>query len=146
MSQTPRHINTDRSLSRPGQAARAPQAAPEQNTRSTAGAQHAPPPRRPAQPDMGGNDAPRRRKKKKKTPLWLPFAIVMGVIAVISGVVVYGVSLVNKVEDSIRPAESPFESAGASARMKVPPSYRSCPNRRGVQGRCGQHSGLRHRL
>ena len=99
MSQTPRHINTDRSLSRPGQAARAPQAAPEQNTRSTAGAQHAPPPRRPAQPDMGGNDAPRRRKKKKKTPLWLPFAIVMGVIAVISGVVVYGVSLVNKVED-----------------------------------------------
>ena len=106
MSQTPRHINTDRSLSRPGQAARAPQAAPEQNTRSTAGAQHAPPPRRPAQPDMGGNDAPRRRKKKKKTPLWLPFAIVMGVIAVISGVVVYGVSLVNKVEDSIRPAES----------------------------------------
>ena len=95
MSQTPRHINTDRSLSRPGQAARAPQAAPEQNTRSTAGAQHAPPPRRPAQPDMGGNDAPRRRKLKKKTPLWLPFAIVMGVSAVISGVVVYGVSLVN---------------------------------------------------
>ena len=106
MSQKPRHINTDRSLSRPGQAARAPQAAPEQNTRNTAGAQHAAPPRRPAQPDMGGNDAPRRRKKKKKTPLWLPFAIVMGVIAVISGVVVYGVSLVNKVEDSIRPAES----------------------------------------
>ena len=30
MSQTPRHINTDRSLSRPDQAARAPQAAPEQ--------------------------------------------------------------------------------------------------------------------
>ena len=106
MSQTPRHINTDRSLSRPDQAARAPQAAPEQNTRSTAGAQHAAPPRRPAQPEMGGDDAPRRRKKKKKTPLWLPFAIVMGVIAVISGVVVYGVSLVNKVEDSIRPAES----------------------------------------
>ena len=106
MSQTPRHINTDRSLSRPDQAARAPQAAPEQNTRSTAGAQHAAPPRRPAPPDMGGDDAPRRRKKKKKTPLWLPFAIVMGVIAVISGVVVYGVGLVNKVEDSIRPAES----------------------------------------
>ena len=48
MSQTPRHINTDRSLSRPDQAARAPQAAPEQNTRSTAGAQHAAP------PDPGG--------------------------------------------------------------------------------------------
>ena len=106
MSQKPRHINTDRSLNRPDQAARAPQAAPEQNTRSTAGAQHAAPPRYAAQPDLGGDDAPRRRKKKKKTPLWLPFAIVMGVIAVISGVVVYGVSLVNKVEDSIRPAES----------------------------------------
>ena len=44
MSQTPRHINTDRSLSRPDQAARAPKTAPEQNTRSTAGAQHAAPP------------------------------------------------------------------------------------------------------
>ena len=96
MSQTPRHINTDRSLSRPDQAARAPQAAPEQNTRSTAGAQHAAPPRYAAQPDLGGDDAPRRRKKKKKTPLWLPFAIVMGVIAEISGVVVYGVSLDRK--------------------------------------------------
>ena len=103
MSQTPRHINTDRSLSRPGQAARAPQAAPEQNTRSTAGAQHAPPPRRPAQPDMGGNGAPRRRKKKKKTPVWLPMAVTLAVLAVISGGVVYAV---NKVEDSIRPAES----------------------------------------
>ena len=107
MSQTPRHINTDRSLGRPDQAASTSRPAPEQqNTRSTTGAQHAAPPRYAAQPDMGGDDAPRRRKKKKKTPLWLPFAIVMGVIAVISGVVVYGVSLVNKVEDSIRPAES----------------------------------------
>ena len=69
MSQKPHHINTDRSLSRPDQAARAPQAAPEQNTRSNAGAQHAAPPRRPTQPNMNGNDAPRRRKKKKKTPL-----------------------------------------------------------------------------
>jgi len=39
-------------------------------------------------------------------PLWLPFAVVMAIIAVISGVVVYGVSLVNKVEDSIRPDDS----------------------------------------
>ena len=84
MSQTPRHINTDRSLSRPDQAARAPQAAPEQNTRSTAGAQHAAPPRRPAQPDMGGDNAPRRRKKKKKTPLWLPLAVTLAVLAVIT--------------------------------------------------------------
>ena len=106
MSQTPRHINTDRSLSRPGQAARAPQAAPEQNTRSTAGAQHAPPPRRPAQPDMGGNDAPRRRKKKKKTPMWLPMAVTLAVLAVISGVVVYAVNMVNKVEDNLKPEEN----------------------------------------
>ena len=106
MSQTPRHINTDRSLSRPGQAARAPQAAPEQNTRSTAGAQHAPPPRRPAQPDMGGNDAPRRRKKKKKTPVWLPMAVTLAVLAVISGVVVYAVNMVNKVEDNLKPEEN----------------------------------------
>ena len=106
MSQTPRHINTDRSLSRPGQAARAPQAAPEQNTRSTAGAQHAPPPRRPAQPDMGGNGAPRRRKKKKKTPVWLPMAVTLAVLAVISGVVVYAVNMVNKVEDNLKPEEN----------------------------------------
>ena len=106
MSQTPRHINTDRSLSRPGQAARAPQAAPEQNTRSTAGAQHAPPPRRPAQPDMGGNGAPRRRKKKKKTPMWLPMAVTLAVLAVISGVVVYAVNMVNKVEDNLKPEEN----------------------------------------
>ena len=106
MSQTPRHINTDRSLSRPGQAARAPQAAPEQNTRSTAGAQHAPPPRRPAQPDMGGNDAPRRRKKKKKTPMWLPMAVTLAVLAVISGVVVYAVNMMNKVEENLKPEEN----------------------------------------
>ena len=106
MSQTPRHINTDRSLSRPDQAARAPQAAPEQNTRSTAGAQHAPPPRRPAQPDMGGNDAPRRRKKKKKTPVWLPMAVTLAVLAVISGVVVYAVNMMNKVEENLKPEEN----------------------------------------
>ena len=102
MSQTPRHINTDRSLGRPGQAARAPQAAPEQNTRSTAGAQHAAPPRRPAQPDMGGNEAPRRPKKKKKTPLWLPLVVTLAVLAVISGVVVYAAGMVSRVEENIR--------------------------------------------
>ena len=51
-------------------------------------------------------EPPRRRKKKKKTPLWLPFAVVMAVIAVVSGVVVYGVSMLNKVEDSLRPDDS----------------------------------------
>ena len=48
----------------------------------------------------------RAAAKEKKMPLWLPFAVVMAIIAVISGVVVYGVSLVNKVEDSIRPDDS----------------------------------------
>ena len=38
--------------------------------------------------------------------MWLPLAVVMAVIAVVSGVVVYGVSLVNRVEDSIRPDDS----------------------------------------
>ena len=116
MSQTPRRINTDRSLNRPDQAAStAHRTVGQHSAASGSGGQHAAPrrpassgnqnvPRRPAQ--SGNNGAPRRRRKKKRTPLWLPFAIVMGVIAVISGVVVYGVGLVNKVEDSIRPAES----------------------------------------
>ena len=122
MSQTPRHIKTDRSLNRPTErrAEKAPASrpvqpaqpdffaeekpAPAEPHRRAGGSGGAKPPRRSA--PAGGHEPPRRRKKKKKTPLWLPFAIVMGVIAVISGVVVYGVSLVNKVEDSIRPAES----------------------------------------
>lgn len=82
MSQTPRRINTDRSLGRPQPA------------------QHAAPSGAP------GGEPPRRRKKKKSTPLWLPFAVVMAVIAVVAGVVVYGVSLLNEVEENIRPAES----------------------------------------
>ena len=93
MSQTPRHINTSRSLSRPDPAAAAPRhAASSTDAKQSTGGAH--------------NEPPRRRNKKKKTPLWLPFAVVMAIIAVISGVVVYGVSLVNKVEDSIRPEDS----------------------------------------
>ena len=49
---------------------------------------------------------PLRRKKKKKTPIWLPLAVVLAVIAVVSGMVVYAVSLVNRVEDSLRPDDS----------------------------------------
>ena len=106
MSQTPRHINTSRSLSRPDQAAAAPRhAASSTDAKQSTGGAHNEPPRRPAQ-GSGQNEPPRRRNKKKKTPLWLPFAVVMAIIAVISGVVVYGVSLVNKVEDSIRPDDS----------------------------------------
>ena len=106
MSQTPRHINTDRSLKRPERAADAPRhAASSTDAKQSTGGAHNEPPRRPAQ-GSGQNEPPRRRNKKKKTPLWLPFAVVMAIIAVISGVVVYGVSLVNKVEDSIRPDDS----------------------------------------
>ena len=106
MSQTPRHINTSRSLNRPDPAAAAPRhAASSTDAKQSAGGAHNEPPRRPAQ-GSGQNEPPRRRNKKKKTPLWLPFAVVMAIIAVISGVVVYGVSLVNKVEDSIRPDDS----------------------------------------
>ena len=106
MSQTPRHINTDRSLKRPERAADAPRhAASSTDAKQSTGGARNEPPRRPAQ-GSGQNEPPRRRNKKKKTPLWLPFAVVMAIIAVISGVVVYGVSLVNKVEDSIRPDDS----------------------------------------
>ena len=101
MSQTPRRINTDRSLKQRPAAGTARPAAAGQTVHS--GGQSAPPPRRPS-----GNrsEPPRRRRKKKKTPLWLPFAVVMAVVAVVSGVVVYGVSMINKVEDSIRPDDS----------------------------------------
>ena len=92
MSQTPRRINTDRSLKQRPAAGTARPAAAGQTVHS--GGQSAPPPRRPS-----GNrsEPPRRRRKKKKTPLWLPFAVVMAVVAVVSGVVVYGVSVINKV-------------------------------------------------
>ena len=113
MSQAPRRINTDRSLNRPDQAAKAAPrpAAGTTGTSgrpaagSTSGSGRSAPPRHSAQPARQA-EPPRRRKKKKKTPLWLPFAVVMAVIAVVSGVVVYGVSMLNKVEDSLRPDDS----------------------------------------
>ena len=113
MSQAPRRINTDRSLNRPDQAAKAAPrpAAGTTGTSgrpaagSTSGSGRSAPPRHSAQPARQV-EPPRRRKKKKKTPLWLPFAVVMAVIAVVSGVVVYGVSMLNKVDDSLRPDDS----------------------------------------
>ena len=113
MSQAPRRINTDRSLHRPDQAAKAaPRPAAgttgtsgRPTAGSTSGSGRSAPPRHSAQPARQV-EPPRRRKKKKKTPLWLPFAVVMAVIAVVSGVVVYGVSMLNKVEDSLRPDDS----------------------------------------
>ena len=104
MSQTPRHIRTDRSLNRPDQAANAaPRRAAASGQGPVQGGAHSEPPRRPAQSQ---SEPPRRRKKKKKTPIWLPLAVVLAVIAVVSGVVVYAVSLVNRVEDSLRPDDS----------------------------------------
>ena len=104
MSQTPRHIRTDRSLNRPDQAASAaPRRAAASGQGPVQGGAHSEPPRRPAQSQ---SEPSRRRKKKKKTPIWLPLAVVLAVIAVVSGVVVYAVSLVNRVEDSLRPDDS----------------------------------------
>ena len=98
MSQTPRHIKTDRSLNRPTErrAEKAPASRPVQ----------------PAQPDFFAEEKPapaeppRRRKKKKKTPVWLPMAVTLAVLAVISGVVVYAVNMMNKVEENLKPEEN----------------------------------------
>ena len=60
------------------------------------------PPRHAAPPE----EAPRRRNKKKKSPLWLPLAVTLAVVAVLSGVVVYAASMVNKVEENLRPEEN----------------------------------------
>ena len=122
MSQTPRHIKTDRSLNRPTErrAEKAPASRPVQPAqldffaeekpspaeppRRAGGSGGAKPPRRST--PAGGHEPPRRRKKKKKTPLWLPLAVTLAVLAVISGVVVYAVNMVNKVEDNLKPEEN----------------------------------------
>ncbi|MGN0708020.1 MAG: LCP family protein [Faecalibacterium sp.] len=92
MGSTPRHINTNRSLKH------------QASSGQPAGSGKTPPspPQRPA-PQQ---EPPRRRKKKKKTPIWLPTVIVLAAIAVVSGVVVYATSLINRVEESIRPESS----------------------------------------
>ena len=128
MSQAPRRINTQRSLNRPTE--QRPTEAPlkgqpdffqeepsvphvEQRTRPAAPAGHGgnggngTPPRGGAH--AAPSEPPRRRskaKKKKKTPMWLPLAVTLAVVAVISGVVVYAASMVNKVEENIKPEDS----------------------------------------
>ena len=127
MSQGPRHINTDRSLNRPTE--QRPTEASVLHQVSLSGQpdffqneQPAPqqpePPRQSAGGGRGGNggsrpprhaapaDAPRRRKKKKKTPVWLPMAVTLAVLAVISGVVVYAVNMMNKVGENLKPEEN----------------------------------------
>ena len=131
MSQAPRRINTTRSLNRPTE--QRPAEAPlkgqpdffqeepsvphvEQRTRPAAPASHGgnggnggngTPPRGGAH--AAPSEPPRRRskaKKKKKTPMWLPLAVTLAVVAVISGVVIYAASMVNKVEENIKPEEN----------------------------------------
>ena len=128
MSQAPRRINTQRSLNRPTE--QRPTEAPlkgqpdffqeepsvphvEQRTRPAAPAGHGgnggngTPPRGGAH--AAPSEPPRRRskaKKKKKSPMWLPLAVTLAVVAVISGVVIYAASMVNKVEENIKPEEN----------------------------------------
>ena len=128
MSQAPRRINTQRSLNRPTE--QRPTEAPlkgqpdffqeepsvphvEQRTRPAAPAGHGgnggngTPPRGGAH--AAPSEPPRRRskaKKKKKTPMWLPLAVTLAVVAVISGVVIYAASMVNRVEENIKPEEN----------------------------------------
>ena len=128
MSQAPRRINTQRSLNRPTE--QRPTEAPlkgqpdffqeepsvphvEQRTRPAAPASHGgnggngTPPRGGAH--AAPSQPPRRRskaKKKKKTPMWLPLAVTLAMVAVISGVVIYAASMVNKVEENIKPEEN----------------------------------------
>ena len=128
MSQTPRRINTTRSLNRPTEQrpteAPASRQAPLQGQpdffREEPSVPHVEQRPRPVEADGGNNGGqpprhgahaapsqpPRRRKKKKKTPLWLPLAVTLAVVAVLSGVVVYAVSMVNKVEDNLKPEEN----------------------------------------
>ena len=85
MSETPRHIRTDRSLGGP--------------SASSGGAG-----RTPGYGGSGG-EPPRRRKKKKRTPRWLPLAVTLVFVAVVSAAVVYAAQYVSRVEESIRPEE-----------------------------------------
>ena len=126
MSQGPRHINTDRSLNPPYGAA--PQEASALHQVSLSGQpdffqNEQPAPRQPDPPRQsagggrggnGGSQPPRHAaplmppppQKEEKTPVWLPMAVTLAVLAVISGVVVYAVNMVNKVEKNLKPEEN----------------------------------------
>ena len=125
MSQGPRRINTDRSLNRPTE--QRPAKAPAQQQVPLSGQPDffQPEADAPRQEPVhaaasgggrGGNNggtrpprhaapAPetRRRKKKKKTPMWLPLAVTLAVVALVSGVVVYAVKMLNRVEENLKP-------------------------------------------
>ncbi len=122
MSETPRHIKTNRSLgsqqnppaAQPAETSRpvvrkAPETRPPQPAAGQGGAGGSKPPHEP--PRGGGHDdqpereEPRRRRKKKKSR-WVPLAVTLVFIAVISGVVVWAVSYVGRVERSLAPESS----------------------------------------
>ena len=125
MSQGPRRINTDRSLNRPTEQRPAPAPAQQQVPLSGQPDFFQPEADAPRQEPAhaaasgggrGGNNggtrpprhaapAPetRRRKKKKKTPMWLPLAVTLAVVALVSGVVVYAVKMLNRVEENLKP-------------------------------------------
>ena len=100
MSQNPRHIKTDRSLNRPTEqrAEKATASRPVQPAQPDFFAEEKPAPAEPPRraggsggaktprhsAPAGGHEPPRRRKKKKKTPLWLPLAVTLAVLAVIT--------------------------------------------------------------
>ena len=125
MSQAPRRINTQRSLNRPTE--QRPTEAPlkgqpdffqeepsvphvDQRTRPAAPASHGGNGGNGTPPRGGAHSQPPRRrskaKTKKTTPMWLPLAVTRAVVAVISGVVIYAASMVNKVEENIKPEEN----------------------------------------
>ena len=128
MSQTPRRINTTRSLNRPTEqrptedpaSRQAPLQRQPDFFREEPSVPHVEQRSRPVEAGGGNNGGqpprhgahaapsqpPRRRKKKKKTPLWLPLAVTLAVVAVLSGVVVYAVGMMNKVEENLKPEEN----------------------------------------
>ena len=103
MSQTPRHINTSRSLNRPDPAAAAPRHAASSTDANRAQAVHTMSRPPPGTGSRAGAAAP---PQKKKTPLWLPFCSGHGHHRGDLRCGGVQVSLVNKVEDSIRPDDS----------------------------------------
>ncbi len=133
MSGTPRRINIDRSLGTPSAGGAAgggvppkPPAPPpsgpapqEDDAQSFFrpapgdGAEPAAAPRAeepaPGGPGRSGKEPPRhsagggRRKKRRRSPLWLPLAVVLGCMALVGCGVIYAVSYVNRVQESIRP-------------------------------------------
>ena len=122
MSQTPRHIKTDRSLNRPTErrAEKAPASRPVQPAQPDFFAEEKPAPaepprraggrrRRKAAPSFGSRGrqaslpaAAKRRKRPRSGSRW---SVTLAVLAVISGVVVYAVGMVGRVEENLRPEE-----------------------------------------